>query len=232
MKQYVSFLSQPFRELVKNVDSRDQPRLHGSSSKGGVQESAFWRNSQGDSDTASPALYWDLLLMKLWSQRGSLLQPTEKLLQQRCPGLKPGLDTAITSAACIFSVTTWSLSAYQDKITDNKGLENNRSISTEATIPHPCKNRGWPCTQSTAAGHPHGDHQGMVTKGLGGGREEEEEPDSVRGLTNWQPCGWQRKHSSWQTSLAWSYNGLGPLKQRRLRQQRQTLLMAPAADAN
>lgn len=42
----------------------------------------------------------------------------------------------------------------------------------------------------------------------------------------WSPCRWQRKHSSWQTSLAWSYNGLALLKQRHSGQQRQTLLMA------
>lgn len=72
-----------------------------------------------------------------------------------------------------FSMTTWSLSANQDKITDNKGLENHQAVSTEATIPHLCKDERCPCTHWTAAGHPNGECQGMVIKGRGRGRRKE-----------------------------------------------------------
>lgn len=39
-------------------------------------------------------------------------------------------------------------------------------------IPHPRKDRRRHCTPWTAAGHPHGDHQGMVIKGWGGRRKK------------------------------------------------------------
>lgn len=48
--------------------------------------------------------------------------------------MKPGFNTPLTSAAYISPLTSWSHSAYQDKITGNKGLEHNQSMSTEATI--------------------------------------------------------------------------------------------------
>lgn len=81
--------------------------------------------------------------------------------------------TTITSVVYIFfPMATWSLSANQDKITDNKGPENNQAVSTEATIPHLCKDKSFPCTRWTAAGHPNGECQGMVIKGreVGGGK--------------------------------------------------------------
>lgn len=154
------------------MDSRDQLRFHGSSSMGGVQESAFLRRYWGDSDAASPALYWDPLS---WGYRANVAPYSNQLESFYSKGALVWNLALIQPSLLLctfFSMTTWSLSAIQDKITDNKGLENNQSVSTEATILHLCKDKRRPCTHWTAVGHPNGDHQGTVIKGRGSRRKK------------------------------------------------------------
>lgn len=212
------------QDLVKNVDSRDQLGLHGSNSMGGALGPAFsgatgWFWCSQPSPVLDPlprAPYSDQL--KSFHSKGALVWNLALI------------QLSLLLCTFFFSMTTWSLSANQDKITDNKGLENNQAVGTEATIPHLCKDERCPCTHWTAAGHPNGECQDMVIKGWGSGRRKE--PCSEIALNSVTTLRWQRKHSSWQASQAWSYNGLALLKQRHSGQQRQTLLMTAAADAN
>lgn len=120
--KYVSFPSQPFRELDKNVDSRNQPRLHGSSSMGGVQESAFSRSYRGTPILTQPAQHctW-------WSCGVNMSPYSNQLKSFYSKGALVGNLAFIQASLLLltfFSMTTWSLSAYQDEIADNRGLEN------------------------------------------------------------------------------------------------------------
>lgn len=129
----------------------------------------------------SPGTAPGLLLMRLQNQFRFLIPSYSKFPQQ--PALEQTLALTQTSLLLAFVCSDYPrLSEYQDKITDNQGLENNQAVGIETVIVHPCKDRRDMGTENRHRVHKWGSHQITAVKGRGD--ETAERASGETGLHN------------------------------------------------
>lgn len=144
----------------------------------------------------SPGTAPGLLLMRLQNQFRFLIPSYSKFPQQ--PALEQTLALTQTSLLLAFVFSDYPrLSEYQDKITDNQGLENNQAVGIETVIVHPGRpsRTGETWAQRIGTGYTNGE----VTKSQqskAGETRRQKEPPVKPAYTMWQPRWWQRPHSS------------------------------------
>lgn len=141
----------------------------------------------------SPSTAPGPLLMRLQNQFCFLIPSYSTFPQQ--PVLEQTLALIQPSFLLPFFFSDYPrLSEYQDKIADNKGLENNQTVGTETVIVHPCKD--W---RDIYTENRHRAHKWEITKSQQskvGEMRWEKEPSGETGLNNVATPRWQRPHSS------------------------------------
>lgn len=119
--------------------------------------------------------------MRLQNQFRFLIPSYSKFPRQ--PALEQTLALTQTSLLLAFVFSDYPrLSEYQDKITDNKGLENNQAVGIETVIIHPCKDQRDIYTENRHRVHKWGSHP--ITALRGQGDEMAERASGETGLHN------------------------------------------------